>query len=189
MANHYNAGVVKTNYISLSFGNPNVNMLLNQNDVLPAKTAAFDGIPGVSFFLKGILSPAYELSLAVIPALNGSVGHTFNDNNSVASVKINSSNSDLELPASVGYKDGDSYYNGIYNTQKGTTTKQGVGKGASAYFGYKYIVPVNGTGTLTASAIAQYEVRVFNDPISGVPLIFNATSGKASVAHTISYQK
>lgn len=189
VANYYNAGVVKTNYLSLSFGNPGVTMLLNEDDILPAKTSAFEGIPGLSFFLKGILSSVYELSLAVIPALNGSVSHALNDNRSLASVKISSSNPELELPASVGYKDGDSYYNGVYNTQKGATTKQGVGKGASAYFGYKYVVPTNGSGTLTASAIAQYEVRVFNDPISGVPLIFSATSGKASVEHSISYQK
>lgn len=148
-------------------------MLLNQDDVLPAKTEAFEGIPGVSFFLKGILSEIYELSMSVIPNMNGSVGHTFNDNNSAASV---------------GYKEGDRYYNGVYNTQSNTVTNQGIGKGTSAYFGYKYIVPKNSTGTLTASTIAQYEVRVFNDPISGIPLIFSATSGKASVAHTISYQ-
>ncbi|MEN1990842.1 hypothetical protein [Paenibacillus hubeiensis] len=188
VANYYKAGIVKTNYVSLSFGNPNVTMLLNQDDVLPAKTEAFEGIPGVSFFLQGILSEIYELSMSVIPYMNGSVGHTFNDNNSVSSVKINSSDSNLELPATVGYKEGDRYYNGIYNTQSNTVTKQGIGKGTSAYFGYKYIVPKNSTGTLTASAIAQYEVRVFNDPISGIPLIFSATSGKASVAHTISYQ-
>ncbi|KOY14130.1 hypothetical protein AMS66_23180 [Paenibacillus xylanivorans] len=42
-------------------------------------------------------------------------------------------------------------------------------------------------GTLTTSAIAQYEIRIFNNPISGMPLIFAANTGKASVDYNVSY--
>ncbi|MDT3426637.1 hypothetical protein J2Z22_002163 [Paenibacillus forsythiae] len=186
IANYYNAGIVKTNYLSLSFGSPDyVILLVNENEILPQKTESFDEIPGLSYYLKGVLTPIYELSLALIPSINGTVNHNISANQTGISLSITSTSSQWELPSNIGYRDAESYYNGIYNTSTGTTSKQGTSRGASAYVGYKYILQPGQSGNLSASAIAQYEVRVFNDPVSGIPLIFNATSGKANVTHTI----
>lgn len=187
IANYYNADIVKTNYLSLSFGSPDyVVLLVNPNEILPQKTEFIQTIPGVSYFLKGILSSLYELSMAIIPSINGTVSHNISDNQTGVSILINSTNSEWELPSNIAYRDAESYYNGIYNTSTGTTSKTGTPRGASAYVGYNYVLnQVGKTGNLSASAIAQYEVRVFNDPVSGIPLIFNATTGKATVTHTI----
>ncbi|WP_128103075.1 hypothetical protein [Paenibacillus sp. DCT19] len=136
--------------------------------------------------MKGILAPAYELSLALLPAFNGQVLHNFQNNYYGGSVKIMASNDNFELPSTIPYKNGDKYYNGVYNTDTEKITTSATARGAAAYFGYTYDIQKTG-GLLTASAIAQYEVRIFNDPISGVPLIFAANTGKASVDFTVSY--
>lgn len=184
VASYYGAYDVSPTEVIVGFNNndgaPNF-----VSQVSPAQHTAYTSVGYASWFLKGgLLDPIYQTAIAIANDLNGGVTHSVDTYYRSASVKFSASKlQDVELPSTVKYNDGDSYYNGVRDTATGYTSKYAESRAVVGYFTFTHLLTPGQTATLIVAASANYDIRVETGGL--YPAIFGAKTGEAKFTHTI----
>ncbi|WP_213651791.1 hypothetical protein [Paenibacillus sp. J23TS9] len=151
----------------------------------PNKTAPLESFPDIEWLLDGLIAKAYHFSIALVKGQMGGVDQTLTSYNTKGYVKIKSPSDpdSIELPSSIGYKEGDSYANGEYDSQSQTRIKSPKASGQTAYFSFQYGLKPQNVGNIRTSAEASYTVRISSGGM--YPNVIDMDTGMAILDHTI----